>query len=66
MEGIVTTSTRMKQSFEEKTTPRNREEEIMGYRDVLNTIHESNEYIPIRPSYILQLHRDLLKRAGSS
>jgi len=57
----------MKQLFEEKTTPRNRDEdEIMGYRDVLNTIHESNEYIPIRSSYILQLHRDLLKRAGLS
>jgi len=67
IEGIVTTSTRMKQLFEEKTTPRNRnEDEILGYRDVLNTIHESNEYIPIRPSYILQLHRDLLKRAGFS
>lgn len=67
IEGIVTTSTRMKQLFEEKTTPRNRaEDEIMGYRDVLNTIHESSEYIPIRPSYILQLHRDLLKRAGFS
>ncbi len=67
IEGIVTTSTRMKQLFEEKTTPRNRDEnEIMGYRDVLNTIHESNEYIPIRPSYILQLHRDLLRRAGMS
>lgn len=67
IEGIVTTSTRMKQLFEEKTTPRNRDEdEIMGYRDVLNTIHESNEYIPIRSSYILQLHRDLLKRAGLS
>ena len=67
IEGIVTTNTRMKQLFEEKTTPRNRDEdEIMGYRDVLNTIHESNEYIPIRPSYILQLHRDLLRRAGFS
>ncbi len=31
----------------------------MGYRDVLNTIHESYEYIPIRGNYILQLHRDL-------
>ena len=31
IEGIVTTSTRMKQLFEEKTTPRNRDEnEIMG------------------------------------
>lgn len=67
IEGIVTTSTRMKQLFEEKTTPRNRDEnEIMGYRDVLNTIHESYEFIPIRSSYILQLHRDLMKRAGFS
>ena len=67
IEGIVTTSTRMKQLFEEKTTPRNRdEEETLGYRDVLNTIHESSEYIPVRPSYILQLHRDLLKRTGLS
>ena len=33
----------------------------MGYRDVLNTIHESYEYIPIRPNYILQLHRDLFQ-----
>ena len=67
IEGIVTTSTRMKRLFEEKTTPRNRDEsEIMGYRDVLNTIHESHAYIPVRPSYILQLHRDLLRRAGAS
>ncbi len=67
IEGIVTTGTRMKQLFEKKTTPKNRDEdEIMGYRDVLNTIHESSEYIPIRPSYILQLHRDLFRRAGAS
>ena len=67
IEGIVTTGPRMKQLVEEKTTPRTRDEdEIIGYRDVLNTIHESYEYIPIRPSYILQLHRDLLKRTGLS
>lgn len=65
IEGIVTTSTRMQQLCQDKTTPRNRdEEEIMGYRDVLNTIHESYEYIPIRASYILQLHRDLYKYSG--
>ena len=46
----------------QKTTPRNRdEEEILGYRDVLNTIHESYEYIPINSNYILQLHRELYK-----
>lgn len=62
IEGIVTTNTRVQQLCMEKTTPRNRdEEEIMGYRDVLNTIHESYEYIPLRASYILQLHRDLYK-----
>ena len=62
IEGIRTTATRLKQLCAEKTTPRNRDEkEITGYRDVLNTIHESYEYIPIRTSYILQLHRDLYK-----
>ena len=60
IEGIRTTNTRLRQLVADKTTPRNRdEEEIMGYRDVLNTIHENYEYIPIRPNYILQLHRDL-------
>ena len=67
IEGIVTTGARMKQLFMEKTSPRNRDEdEIMGYRDVLKTIHESYEYIPVRPSYILQLHRDMLRRTGAS
>lgn len=67
IEGIVTTNTRIQQLCAEKTTPRNRdEEEILGYRDVLNTIHESYEYIPIRTSYILQLHRDLYKYSEKS
>ena len=48
IEGIVTTSTRIKQLVAEKTAPKNRDEkEILGYRDVLNTIHESHEYIDI-------------------
>ena len=67
IEGIVTTSSRIRQLMSDKTTPRTRDEkEIMGYRDVLNTIHESYDFIPLRPSYILQLHRDLLKRTGLS
>lgn len=62
IEGIRTTNTRLKQLCAEKTTPRNRDErEIAGYRDVLNTIHENYEHIPLRPGYILQLHRDLFK-----
>ena len=60
IEGIVTTNTRIKQLVEEKTTPRNRDEEgIAGYRDVLNIIHESFDAIPITKNYILQLHKML-------
>lgn len=60
IEGIVTTSTRIKQLVEEKTKPRNRDEqEIAGYRDVLNIIHESFDAIPITQNYILQLHKIL-------
>lgn len=67
IEGIVTTNTRIRQLYMDKTTPRNRdEEEIMGYRDVLNTIHESYEYIPVRSSYILQLHRDLYQYSAKA
>ncbi|MDD3171711.1 MAG: Fic family protein, partial [Bacilli bacterium] len=67
IEGIITTSTRMKQLVNEKVAPRNRDEkEIAGYRDVLNTIHESYEYISVKSNNILQLHRDLLKTAGFS
>ena len=62
IEGIRTTNTRLKQLCLDKTTPKNRDEkEIIGYRDVLNTIHENYKYIPVRSSYILQLHRDLYK-----
>ena len=60
IEGIVTTNTRIKQLVEEKTTPKNRDEqEIAGYRDVLNIIHESFDAIPITQNYILQLHKIL-------
>ena len=60
IEGIVTTSTRIKQLVEEKTTPKNRDEqEIAGYRDVLNIIHENFDAIPITQNYILQLHKIL-------
>ena len=44
--------------MEEKTAPRNRDEqEIAGYRDVLNIIHESFDAIPVSRNYILQLHK---------
>lgn len=62
IEGIITTNARLKQLVTDKTTPRNRdEEEILGYRNVLNLVHENYEFLPVRSSYILQMHRDLLK-----
>ena len=60
IEGIVTTNTRIRQLVEEKTAPKNRDEqEIAGYRDVLNIIHENFDAIPISRNYILQLHKIL-------
>ena len=67
IEGIITTNLRLKQLVENKTTPRNRDEqEILGYRNALNIIHESYEAIPVRSSYILQLHGELLKHTAFS
>lgn len=62
IEGILTTNPRLKQLMNDKTTPRNRdEEEILGYRNVLSLVHEDYDVIPVRPNYILQMHRDLLR-----
>lgn len=58
IEGIITTNTRIRQLVEEKTTPKNRnEQEIAGYRDVLSIIHENFDAIPLTQNYILQLHK---------
>ena len=68
IEGIYTSDERLEALVMEKAEPRNRsEEEIAGYREVLATIHESYEYIPVSPDNILQLHRDLygFSKSGS-
>ena len=66
IEGIVTTSTRIRQLVEEKTAPRNRDEqEIAGYRDALNIIHENFDAIPITRNYILQLHKVLYSHVNN-
>lgn len=67
IEGIYTSDERLKKLVTNKTTPKTRnEQEIAGYRDVLSTIHESYEYIPVKPTIILQLHRDLYKFSGKT
>ena len=67
IEGIYTSDERLKSLVSNKTTPRTRnEQEIAGYRDVLSTIHESHDFIPVKPPIILQLHRDLYKFSGKT
>lgn len=67
IEGIYTSDERLKKIVCDKTMPKTRnEKEIAGYRDVLNTIHQNYDYIPVKPSIFLQLHRDLYKFAGNA
>ena len=62
IEGIITTNQRLKELMTDKTAPKNRsEKEIKGYRYALNMVHDSFEYIPIKPSTILQLHKEMYK-----
>lgn len=67
IEGIYTSNEQLKKIVRNKTMPKNRsEQEIAGYRDALATINENHDYIPPKPSTILQLHRDLYKFSGLS
>ena len=67
IEGIKTSDARLIKLLNDKTTPRNRnEKEIIGYRAALGMVHESFEYIPIRPNYVLQLHKEMYKFTGTT
>lgn len=60
IEGVTAAPDRLKELVAEKTTPRDRsEQEIAGYREVLKTIHQAHEDIPLKTGVVLQLHRDL-------
>lgn len=67
LEGIVTTQKRLEAIMSYSARPTSRaEEEIAGYRDVLSLIHEQHDSIPVSPSVILQLHRDLMAHTAIS
>lgn len=56
IEGIVADHARIRAMIEENVAPANRTEgEIAGYRDVLNTIHQSHSGIAFTTNVILQL-----------
>ena len=51
MEGIYTSEEHLRALGKDTTRPKTRDEqEIVGYRDVLNMIHENHEYLPPKPS----------------
>jgi Fic family protein len=65
IENVTAPRRRIAALVADKTTPANRsEEEIAGYRAVLDLIHSSAPNIPLRPSVVEQLHRDLYQFTG--
>ena len=57
IEGILTSNSRLEGLMMKKTEPRNRnEEELYGYRAVLDLVHENYEYIEFNINNILALH----------
>ena len=60
IEGIYTNDARLNELMNKKAEPRNRnEEEIAGYRHVLDIIHENYAYIEFNKNGILTLHNQL-------
>jgi len=62
IEGVVAPHERVEALVLQSTTPRNRsEQEIAGYRDALNLIHESAREMACSVNVILQLHTMLYR-----
>ncbi len=62
IEGVVAPIGRIRNLVVDRDRPENRaEQEIAGYRDVLNTIHQHHADMPPTPNIVRQLHRDLFQ-----
>ena len=62
IEGVVAPPERIRALVARRTRPANRsEQEIAGYREVLNTVHTHPGDIRLTPNVVLQLHRDLFQ-----
>jgi Fic family protein len=58
IEGVVASHDRIVKIVQKKVKPANRsEQEIAGYRDVLNTIHANHAHMKFSVNLILQMHR---------
>jgi len=70
IEGVTAPHKRVEGIVKSNATPKNRpEQEIAGYRDVLNLIHQSHKDIPLSENVVLQFHAMLYRytsvKAGS-
>ncbi len=62
LEGVTAPKDRIEALVTKNSTPKNRsEQEIAGYRDGLNLIHESAQHMPFTTNVILQLHSMLYR-----
>ena len=62
IEGVTAPYKRVEGIVRANATPRNRpEQEIAGYRDVLNLIHQAHENIPLSENVVLQFHSMLYR-----
>jgi len=62
IEGIIASPGRVEKIIRSNAAPQGRsEQEIAGYRDVLNLIHQSNQDIPLNENVILQFHSMLFR-----
>lgn len=67
IEGISTNDSRLEELMNKKSQPRNRnEEEIYGYREVLDLIHENYGTIELTKNNILTLHNKLYSYSGEN
>lgn len=67
IEGIYTNDARLIELMNKKSEPKNRdEEEIAGYRQVLDLIHENYSHIEFKKSDILTLHNRLYSYSSAS
>jgi len=65
IEGILTTDRRIKEIVSKKSAPMNHdEEEIAGYRDALDIIHNNHDSMRIDETTILDLHRIMLSHSS--
>lgn len=62
IEGVVAPAQRIRELVAKRAEPANRsEQEIAGYREVLNTVHTNFAEMPPTANLVLQLHRDLFQ-----